>query len=496
MAIINNILRGQLKGRIGNNWFAHAVDANGRPVTRTGTINANPSNPKTQKQMEQRSRFANAVKFYRHAVQNFFKFAFEDKKRNESDYNAFMRHNIKNALNLYKSQVDNPYFPSLGNKWQLSQGVLAAGLHHEWLSDGDFDLGLSGNTVGEISNYLVSVHGLFAGDIVTIVGVTSMVTSSNYSQLDNIDQAPIWHIWQFFIDPKSNTPIAEIANTGVAIGSLGHRNNTQEVYLEFTNAANSNFAAVVVTRKTSRKLLASTSFLEPNTIAQSLIATLDSEDTADAAVNSWGVGEEAILKGSIADEGSSSVSLGSVNGGDIPVAIADQVPGRVVELKLAGTGLDTLAKSSFVGKGCTISSYTAAKNGKSATLDIVTGSGLKEQQVGYGGTVIANISVPTASGAGGQSGQSTITSVNGNNAPASLSANASNGTCTVNLLGTHLDEVTAKEFTVSPGSIGQYTATSPTAATLIINSPDEGSYTLKFEGATIATINITIGDGA
>ena len=51
-------------------------------------------NPRTLEQVMQRAKFANAVKFYKRAVKNFFPLAFEDQKQNESAFNAFMRHNI------------------------------------------------------------------------------------------------------------------------------------------------------------------------------------------------------------------------------------------------------------------------------------------------------------------------------------------------------------------------------------------------------------------
>ena len=51
----------------------------------------NVNNPRTFAQCRQRALFANAVKFYKSAIARMFKFAFEDKAANESDYNAFMR---------------------------------------------------------------------------------------------------------------------------------------------------------------------------------------------------------------------------------------------------------------------------------------------------------------------------------------------------------------------------------------------------------------------
>lgn len=55
------------------------------------------SNPRTDAQMEQRVKLANVVGVYR-ANRNWMAGAFEDKKQNESDYNAFVRANLANSL--------------------------------------------------------------------------------------------------------------------------------------------------------------------------------------------------------------------------------------------------------------------------------------------------------------------------------------------------------------------------------------------------------------
>lgn len=54
------------------------------------------SNPRTDAQMEQRVKLANVVGVYR-ANRNWMAGAFEDKKQNESDYNAFVRANLANS---------------------------------------------------------------------------------------------------------------------------------------------------------------------------------------------------------------------------------------------------------------------------------------------------------------------------------------------------------------------------------------------------------------
>src|SRR5574344_1909223 len=81
------------------------------------------ANPRTSVQQMQRAKFANAVKFYKRATQNLFKFAFEDKRRTESDYNAFMRHNVESSLIFNRISYDNINYPALG-EWAISVGSL------------------------------------------------------------------------------------------------------------------------------------------------------------------------------------------------------------------------------------------------------------------------------------------------------------------------------------------------------------------------------------
>lgn len=113
-----NMFIGNGSGKVGNLVVSTRA---GEQITRV--YQPRVANPKSYQQMLQRAKFANAVKFYKKAVQNFFKFAFEDKKKSESDYNAFMRHNVMNSTLLSKENVDDSYFPALG-RWQMSSGSL------------------------------------------------------------------------------------------------------------------------------------------------------------------------------------------------------------------------------------------------------------------------------------------------------------------------------------------------------------------------------------
>lgn len=85
-----------------------------------------PKNPQSDNQMRQRATFAGAAKFYQNAQQNRFVLAFQNKKGNQSEFNAFMQKNLREFDTLpfpTKEQASTPefcnYFP-----WICTEGIL------------------------------------------------------------------------------------------------------------------------------------------------------------------------------------------------------------------------------------------------------------------------------------------------------------------------------------------------------------------------------------
>lgn len=113
-----NMLLGYARGAVGNLVFSRVK---GNEVTKAR--NRQPANPKTSKQVYQRAKFLNAVNFYKRGVQNLFKFAYEDKTQQESDFNAFMRHNVGRAIPVGKGAATESLYPAISN-WITSVGSL------------------------------------------------------------------------------------------------------------------------------------------------------------------------------------------------------------------------------------------------------------------------------------------------------------------------------------------------------------------------------------
>lgn len=322
------------------------------------------SNPKTASQMIQRARFANAVKFYQDATSHFFRFAYEDKKQTETDFNAFMRHNVDESVALpTKSQLDGT-FPAMANNWELSHGSLVSPV----VTGGDYaneslTLGLylgssttavsadASQTVGELSTLIKSQYGLEEGDILTFISVYSPYYST--TQAAGLAK-PTWVINQVLLDSTSTVLLDDalpavdlkvftsddVSGTGFSAGTyaqiVGDENwDVEGDYL---------LAGVVFSRKSNGKLLVSESHLIPNTAAYGLWADTRNDTWTSAVLQSWGANGDAILQGGyVYDELKfTSPTLGSTG----TVTTIDAKVGAY-SVTISGTGLSALTGTDF-----------------------------------------------------------------------------------------------------------------------------------------------------
>ena len=118
----NNMLLGYARGKVGSLVFNRLK---GQQVTKAH--NAAPANPKTYAQMAQRCRYNTAVARYKMAQRKFFKFAYEDKRPHESDFNAFMRHNMMAVPYATKQMIADNVIPPAS--LLVSSGSLASILY-------------------------------------------------------------------------------------------------------------------------------------------------------------------------------------------------------------------------------------------------------------------------------------------------------------------------------------------------------------------------------
>lgn len=287
-----NMFLGYARGSVGDVVFSRV---GGQQTARAR--NRRPANPRTQNQMLQRSLFANVVKCHNKGLHKLFRFAFEDKKGNESDYNAFMRHNAKNGVHISKQCSQSEVYPALG-RWTLSYGTLPeAKVSRVTSSQANvFSIPCQGmssgaSTIGNVSSALIAAYGLHEGDILTIVHITSYgATSSNVPSIvpDSGLQSSDWEITQYILDSSSTE-------------SWPHSVDTNKVVFPFTNTSTDSYiqgVAVIFSRKTPNGLRVSTSSLCLNTVGETALTAAQQQGYIDQVLTSWSTADEAVLEGS------------------------------------------------------------------------------------------------------------------------------------------------------------------------------------------------------
>lgn len=313
-----NPLMSQMRGKVGDLVFTRLA---GEQVTRSR--NRNPKNPQTVKQMAQRAALATAVEFYTRGVKNLFKFAFENKRPGESDYNAFVRANIGIVpVQSRKSLVENN---SVFGPFIMSQGSLP---QPAFVYDVDMDRGgLSVNslpaggatlTIGQLSQAIADKNGLLEGDIITIVAVgasgddlnDNIVNSMQSGALQSAMGVQKWIIKQFILNFNDTTLVStlDIFNTT----SLTDEDNIIELNgntfdnLDFTSSG-STALAVIASRNTPSGVKVSTSTMVLGSKTASASAIGQSAEWKKYVASTWNtstsldVDPENILEGSISE---------------------------------------------------------------------------------------------------------------------------------------------------------------------------------------------------
>lgn len=406
-----NMFIGNGSGKVGNLVVSTRA---GEQITRV--YQPRVANPKSFNQMLQRAKFANAVKFYKKAVQNFFKFAYEDKKKSESDYNAFMRHNVMNSTLLSKVNVDNAYFPALG-RWVMSSGSLPNPFNIESDTESagfSFDNdGFNGSAnISQISSSLIG-QGFNSGDIITFVLITSPVNSLGFDLTNRNDtglRQPEWLIVQFVVDTRDTRSLSQANYVGARYGGLAGFEGNSLVVDDGKISWDGNFedlmaaTCCIATRKTGSGVMATNTTLFGNTNFNKMLSDAAGTDYENKVLVSWGAQEGAILKGSIATRSGSGteriVGL-KVNGGQPPITqIA--TTGDVTYTITADYGdLKDVAPAN-VPAGVSVKSHTLSADKKTYTLILTYPEKHPAGMITYMGKNIINVS--ENAGPGGSEG--------------------------------------------------------------------------------------------
>lgn len=291
-----NMFLGYARGSVGDVTFSRVKN---QQVARAR--NRKPNNPRTSAQMTQRSRFMGAVKFFSRGVQNLFQFAFEDKRPQESDYNAFMRVNADKGMYLTKSDFDNPRYPALGN-WTMTKGSLqpfrcsidSSSKRLSALTSVQGESSKTYTSVGDLSKALVAGGDFLEGDIITLVNIVTAASLGNESNPVIVSAIqPFWRINQFIIKQADTTLLASINFAASTDTPSGY------IKLQSTLALQDIGAAVMIhSRKTDSKVYVSSQELINTSDTEAAIELGTSQEWLDKVLQTWSASEAAVLEGS------------------------------------------------------------------------------------------------------------------------------------------------------------------------------------------------------
>lgn len=313
-----NPLMSQMRGKVGDLVFTRLA---GEQVTRSR--NRNPKNPQTVKQMAQRAALATAVEFYTRGVKNLFKFAFENKRPGESDYNAFVRANIGIVpVQSRKSLVENN---SVFGPFIMSQGSLpepafhfSGSFVHGALDVSNLPAAGATLTIGQLSKAIADKNGLQDGDIITIVAVTAeddalltdFATAVEHGALQAMMGVQKWSIKQFTLEFAS-TALASTLDC-FDIASVDEDDETVPLNSSAFPGLDANDAwsaglAVIASRNTSAGVKVSTSNMKLGIATATASAIGQSAEWKKYVASTWNtstsldVDPENILEGSISE---------------------------------------------------------------------------------------------------------------------------------------------------------------------------------------------------
>lgn len=300
-----NIILGYLRGSIGDITFFRAK---GQQLSRAR--NRAPANPRTVAQMDQRAKMACAVKFYTQVGTNFFKYAFEGKKDNESYFNAFVKNNILLGGYIGK-QASRVYdFPALG-AWQISSGTLPeiTAPFPQSVNGVVFSVGTVSSTpkttISDLTKALIGSDSnrWREGDILTCL----CYCATNYSTLPTIstDQGNRAYtaVWQIRLS-TSNTdtlPSIEFPLLDMSFDCKLDSNGLSFVGSSGTEYTSNLYCfGLIHSRNTVNGLrVSSSTMVAPQSPELLSVVSMSNGNYYNAVIADWQASEEAILQGGL-----------------------------------------------------------------------------------------------------------------------------------------------------------------------------------------------------
>lgn len=265
--------------------------------TRFRELAAKVSNPRTERQMAQRVRWANLVNFYR-ANRNWMQRAFENKPQNNTDYNRFMSLN-GGTSDIYLTKQEANAGACVVNSYKVTDGTLNAieitVNGSNWLTNiwtGELAAISAATTVGQFAQALLSSNGgLRTGDQLSFIRMSQQVNSNTGYPF------VIIRAYEVLLNPSSTELLSDYLPLDYfAVVSASGTNTLQVV-----NSGNAGGFVLVLSRTEGGIIRVSPQeVIVANNSA--LIARYSSDSQQQLAADSYGEGTEVFLSSAGANE--------------------------------------------------------------------------------------------------------------------------------------------------------------------------------------------------
>lgn len=299
MAIVTSMwLRGSRK-RLGGTVIYQAMGQ-----TRQRELAPEVSNPRTVSQQTQRVKWANLVNLYR-ANQSWMKYAFETKKITQSEYNKFMSLNVASSNIYLPKHIANaggcvvaPYYFTQGSlpsiEWVKEAGV---GFTSNIVLDADYQF--NDPLVSAFSQMLINNNpAIRQGDQLSIIRMTQMTNG------DSGVPYVIVRKYELIVDVNNTTEHVGDYWPMDMVGS----NELTDARLVINETGNSGGFAMILSRTISGKTYVSTQrvVIMNN---EAMIANYSSPAALQAAIDSYGVQDDAFLSSTTAEGDSQAPTM-------------------------------------------------------------------------------------------------------------------------------------------------------------------------------------------
>lgn len=293
-----------------------------------------PKNPQSDNQMRQRAAFAGASKFYQNAQQNRFVLAFQNKKGNQSEFNAFMQKNLKEFDTLTyptREQANTPefcnYFPWIcteGNLQGISVNFTAENNAITGIKFYDDATSINARNWDDLITMNPSLN-LQYGDIITLTVVLNDEVFNDIT-LDVVTGTitPRWITRQFIVgaDLEGYTLAQYLSANGILASVIAEGSDDEYIGLDLNEicdelglnegvfVANAVASMICATRSRNEgsQLKVSTSRFVLDEMAQRIFERLSNDSAMRDAIESYKKGSNSnitpanILQGSVAED--------------------------------------------------------------------------------------------------------------------------------------------------------------------------------------------------